>query len=651
MKKLLIANRGEIAVRIMKTAKAMGLFTVAVYTEGEENLPHVEQADCAVSLGSGTLRETYLNHEKLIGIALQKGVDAIHPGYGFLSENAVFAAACRDAGIQFTGPGAEAIRLMGNKLEALKTVSEAGIPLLEQFTGDRETLLGFRDTLPYPVLVKAAAGGGGKGMRIVRQPHALEETLLATEREAAAYFGDGTVFIERYLEKPRHIEVQVLGDRHGNYIHLFERECSIQRRHQKIIEEAPSISLTPEKREEITQAALNIARQIGYYSAGTVEFLMDQQGRFYFLEMNTRIQVEHPATELITGIDIVREQIRVAEGQSLSIKQEDLQINGHAVEARIYAEKPEQDFMPSPGVLAAFDTPPMKGMRIDSGVKAGNEVRADFDPMIAKVIAHAANRNEAVKQLERFLRKSAIGGIHTNRAYLASVLSNAHFQQNALSTTFIADHATALLDASPKTPVVADKQFAAAAFLAHYTMAGAKEVNHGYWRLHNSLKLSVNEEAIDVRFQTYENHLWIALEDQSFTVKKVQWEGDLLYFTLHEERCRVKSYPAGNGGLLLFREGKELSVKRIKPASGKQAMEKAQGTQAALEAIKAPMFGKVLDIRVKEDSSVKAGDTMLILEAMKMENSIQASHDMLVKRINVQKGDQVKDGQVLIEVE
>ncbi|MCZ6863916.1 MAG: ATP-grasp domain-containing protein [Alphaproteobacteria bacterium] len=435
--RLLIANRGEIARRIIRSTHAMGIGTVAIYAEGDAGAPFVGEADQAIALQGTSSSETYLNVEKVLAACKRTGADAIHPGYGFLSENAAFARAVQDADIIWVGPPPEAIALMGDKLSAKNLMEQSEVPTLpaaEIKPGD--DILAAASRIGYPVLVKASAGGGGKGMRIVASEGELLAAVDGARREAAASFGDDTVFLERWLAKCRHVEIQILGDTHGNLIHCFERECSIQRRHQKIIEEAPSPAVTPEIRARMGHAATSVARAIDYCSAGTVEFLLDGED-LWFLEMNTRLQVEHPVTEEVTGLDLVREQLRVAQGEALGYRQEDLQITGHAIEARIYAEDPLHDFLPTPGTVVAWEPSRSTEARFDSGVESGTEVSIEFDPLLAKVIVHAPTRQEAALRLARVLETTRIQGMETNRDFLVATLRTPAFLAGDTTTDFV----------------------------------------------------------------------------------------------------------------------------------------------------------------------------------------------------------------------
>jgi propionyl-CoA carboxylase alpha chain len=436
--RLLIANRGEIARRINRTAQAMGISTVAIYADGDANAPFVQEADTAIALDGKTTGQTYLDVAKVLGAAQRSNADAIHPGYGFLSENQAFAQAVIDAGVKWLGPSPEVIGLMGDKLSAKRLMDEAGVPTLPgiEITQDTDILAAAKD-IGYPVLVKASAGGGGRGMRVVETEESLLDAVESAKREAGTSFGDDTVFLEKWLATSRHIEIQILGDTHGNLVHCYERECSIQRRHQKIIEEAPSPAVDDALRSRMGDAAIAAARKLGYASAGTVEFLLGDNDDFYFLEVNARLQVEHPVTEEIIGQDLVREQIRVAEGETLSFRQEDLAINGHAIEARLYAENPAKGFLPSPGPILVWKPATAGGARFDSGVEAGSEITTQFDPMIAKVIVHAPTRREAAGRLARVLESTAIAGLNTNRDFLVTTLRTPEYLAGDTTTDFI----------------------------------------------------------------------------------------------------------------------------------------------------------------------------------------------------------------------
>jgi acyl-CoA carboxylase subunit alpha len=441
--KILVANRGEIARRVLRTVRAMGLAGVAVYSDADADAPHVREADEAVRLGPAPSRESYLAIDRVLAAAAATGADAVHPGYGFLAENADFAARVAAAGLTFIGPPVEAIRTMGSKIEAKRIMADAGVPVVPGVSGrgrsDAELAAEGR-ALGFPLLVKASAGGGGKGMRIVRAAAELGDALAAARREAEGAFGDGTLLIERYFEAPRHIEVQIFADTYGAVVHCFERECSIQRRYQKVIEEAPSPAVDGALRAKLGAAAVAAARAIGYVGAGTVEFIVDRQGAFYFLEVNTRLQVEHPVTEAVTGLDLVRLQIVVAQGEPLPFAQEDLALDGHAIEARLYAEDPARDFLPATGRVLLWEPPRLPGVRYDAGVVAGSDVGVHYDPLLAKVIAHGASRAEATQRLVRALQGLGVAGVTTNRDFLIAVLTHPRFHAGETDTHFIERH-------------------------------------------------------------------------------------------------------------------------------------------------------------------------------------------------------------------
>lgn len=440
MKKILVANRGEIALRVMKSAKKMGIETVAVYSEVDRKAPHVVFADEAVSLGGKTSAESYLVIDKIINAAIESGADAIHPGYGFLSENAEFARRIEKAGLIFIGPGIRAIEIMGSKLAAKEAVKGYDIPMVpgaDEALTDVTLAKEIAEKIGFPILIKASAGGGGKGMRVVEKPDELVSQIERAISEAVSAFGDGSVFIEKYISSPRHIEIQILADSHGNVVHLFERECSIQRRHQKVVEEAPSSVLTPELRVEMGNAAIMVAESCGYLGAGTVEFLLDSNHAFYFLEMNTRLQVEHPVTELICNVDLVEQQIRIAKGEVLAFKQEDLSISGHALELRVYAEDPMNDFLPSAGTLIKYKRPEGKGVRVDDGYEEGMEVPIFYDPMIAKLISYGASREEALAKMKKAISEYEIEGIATTLPFGSFVFNHEAFVSGNFDTHFV----------------------------------------------------------------------------------------------------------------------------------------------------------------------------------------------------------------------
>ncbi len=458
-RKVLIANRGEIAVRIAQTLQQIGIRTVCVYSEADRRSLHVLSADDAYPLEGNTSAETYLRGDKILDIALRHGVDAIHPGYGFLSESAGFARACQDAGITFIGPTPEALRAVGDKTTAKRIAADAGVPVVPGWFGaeDGEALTPAQAAgrLGYPVLIKAAAGGGGKGMRLIQKEPELRPAFEAAQREAGSAFGDSRVFLEKYMAQPRHVEIQIFGDHHGNIVHLFERECSIQRRHQKIVEESPSPALTPELRRNMGEAAIRVAKAVGYTNAGTVEFMLDENGSFYFLEVNARLQVEHPVTEAVTGYDVVAAQVLVAAGEPLPFRQADLRQKGHAIECRIYAEDADRGFVPSTGVIEHYDPPSGLHVRVDSGVRAGSDVSIYYDPMLAKLIVWGQTRPQAIRRMSWALRHFAVLGVTTNIEFLQHLMEHPDFQRGRLNTHFLEEHRILAKQAGPTPPEAA----------------------------------------------------------------------------------------------------------------------------------------------------------------------------------------------------
>jgi len=470
IRSILIANRGEIACRIIRTARRMGIRTIAVYSDADKKAVHTRMADQAVHIGASSVSESYLVIDKIIGAAKTSGADAIHPGYGFLSENAEFANACKKAGITFIGPNVQAIDIMGDKAKAKRRMIKAGVPCVPGYQGekqDNKTLIAEAAKIGFPVMVKAAAGGGGRGMRFVDDAKALPNAIKDARSEALGAFGSDVLIIEKAVQKPRHVEIQVFADKSGNTIHLGERDCSVQRRHQKVLEEAPCPVMTEELRMAMGAAAVKAAKDIGYVGAGTVEFMLDSEGAFYFLEMNTRLQVEHPVTELITGLDLVELQIRVAQGEDLSITQGNISLNGHAIEARLYAEDPANDFLPATGSADLFLSPCGNGIRVDSGIETGSEISPFYDPMIAKIMAHGSTREEARAKLIQALKDTAIFGVKTNRSFLIDALENDTFTNGEATTAFIAENFEAEDLAEPEL----DARFAAMTAVLQYEAA------------------------------------------------------------------------------------------------------------------------------------------------------------------------------------
>lgn len=635
---LLIANRGEIACRIMQTATEMGIRCVAVYTDADEDALHVRNADMAVRLPGN-----YLDGAAILEAARRTGAGAIHPGYGFLSENASFAADVAAAGIAWVGPGPEAITRMGDKIEARKLADEAGVPILP---GSEEGTAAAADAVGYPILVKAAAGGGGKGMRIVEKPGELQSSLEAAQREAKSGFGDERVFLERYVPRARHIEIQILGDAHGSVVHLGERECSIQRRHQKIIEESPSPRVDEGTRAAMGAAAVGLARALDYQSAGTVEFLFDDaSGEFFFLEVNTRLQVEHPVTECVTGIDLVREQLRIAAGEELGYDQSDIEFEGAAVEARLYAEDPANDFLPATGTLYAFaiDDPEV---RWDSGVGQGSVVGTDFDPMLAKVIAHAPTRREAAGRLALALERLHIGGVTTNRDFLAATLRTPEFLAGDTTTDFIERVQP------PRQRPFREEELRFAARAAALYLQNENRRNAGVlgaapsgWRNGimpaEKVVLAAGDEPIEVRYRRQRDGSFLVDESAHARIHEVvegSIEIEIDGLRLDAEITRAERT------ILVGMPGGDVELD-IRPRFSQPGAEDIGG------GLTAPMPGKVIDVLVNAGDTVEAGTTLMLLEAMKMEHPIQAPLDGVVKEIFVAQGDQVENGAVLLIVE
>lgn len=656
--KLLIANRGEIAVRVIRTARKLGIHTVAIYSEVDADSLHVSLADEAYCIGHSELSDTYLNIEKILAVAVETQSDAIHPGYGFLSENARFVEACKLSGIRFIGPDVRAMQVMGNKIEARAFVGNTGVPVTRGLAGETSFIAGHIDEIGFPVLVKAAAGGGGKGMRIVQQPEELMEALESTSREAASYFADGTVYVEKYIENPRHIEFQILGDQHGNVVHLFERECSIQRRYQKIIEEAPSPTLNPDIREKMGQAAVAIGKAIGYSSAGTIEFLVDSNLDFYFLEMNTRIQVEHPVTELTTGIDIVEEQLHIACGESLRLKQEDIRQNGHAIECRIYAEDPENQFQPSPGKMNLYHEPSGKHIRVDSGIAGNPVIQSYFDPMISKLIVWGDTRESARIRMIEAIHSYVIHGIRNNLSYLLAILQHKQFIGNTISTKYCDEHAEELSGLIAKLKTSADPLITVLpcilGSIRSDQVQGETVWEHiGYWRNLMQVKVKSGEYIHEVQIEWYTDHeMLISHDGTPYTVGYHLFPGGKTEFSLNGSHYLTWISRPEPGKVLVNYKGMTYETLRIDMLSLPpefQGSESISGSGSAN--IVSPMPGKVIKIAVEEGHQVNKGDLLLIVEAMKMENNILSPDQGIVKRIGVSVGDVVDGNTRLVELE
>ncbi|MFP3859852.1 MAG: acetyl/propionyl/methylcrotonyl-CoA carboxylase subunit alpha [Bacteroidales bacterium] len=653
--KILIANRGEIAARIMRTARKLGIWTVAVYSEQDKNSYHALGADEAYFIGPGSLPETYLNQDKILQIAIQSKVDAIHPGYGFLSENPEFAEKCRKKGIVFIGPGAETIRTMGNKVKATEFISKLNIPVLDMHIGKPNDIISRLSDADFPVMIKAAAGGGGKGMRIVRQPDQLQGALEQTAREAYNYFGNSEVFVEKFINNPRHIEIQILGDHYGNFLHLFERECSVQRRHQKIIEEAPSPALTDELRAKLTQAAIKIAKAIKYFNAGTIEFMVDANENFYFLEMNTRIQVEHPVTELITGIDIVEEQIRIAREEQLRWNQSQIQRIGHAIEARIYAEEPENNFAPSPGKIQLLQIPEEQNLRIDSGINSGEVVSTEYDPMIAKIIAWGEDRNKAISNLSGNMQKIAISGIGHNISYLQEILLSDKFQKHQYTTNYIDERNEEILESLTQRKKAADRRILVAAYIfinthIHRNNTELEQAFRqiGYWRHYMKWNIKIGDERWPAEFYGNNNELYIETTGEKYKAELSEIQSNHIIFQVKNQKIKIH-YSGKPGKTQLIFGGLSYDAHHNDFRGIILNKPQAKNTRRESDTIISPMYGKVVQVNVDNNTKVNKGQTLLVIDAMKMENNIVAPGNLVVKNLRVKKGDQVKDGQILAE--
>ncbi len=656
--KVLVANRGEIAVRVIKTLRKLHIASVAIFADNDANALHRRMADEAYPLGSGPLKDTYLNVRKIIDAALDSGADAIHPGYGFLSESPELAEACQANNLIFIGPDADVMRLMGNKIEARKVAVKHGIPVTFGMMGSHDDILAQAETLPYPVLIKAAAGGGGKGMHIVWAKEDLQNELERASREAEKYFGDGTVFVEQYIENPRHIEVQVLADHFGHVIHLHERECTIQRRYQKIIEESPSPTLTEEKRQQICDTAVKLCEAIGYHNAGTVEFLVDKDLNYYFLEMNTRIQVEHPVTEMRTGIDIVEEQIRIARGKEMGWTQDAIQPQGHAIELRIYAEDPANGFLPTPGKVTAYHEPQVRGARVDSSIDGTCTITEAYDPMIAKLTCHAKDRQSAIETARRALKEFIIQGLTTNKAHLWEVIKNEDFVDNKIDTGFCATHQEALINALEESRNTQNVNDIVAAFLM-YDFCKKQVEQHpenvweeiGYWRYHMQIIVDVEGRQVPVSISAAEaGKIKGTVGETPFAVEFIQYDNrqlklmlngrtETVYCSVNDEQKTIVNFHGLN--FTCFRTDQLNDT--LDYACKEQVNDKSR--------LVSPMPGKVVKINVKEGDEVKEGQIMMVVEAMKMENNIVAVGKAKVKRIFVEEGQMVDNKMQLIELE
>ncbi|MGK2925598.1 MAG: acetyl-CoA carboxylase biotin carboxylase subunit [Lysobacterales bacterium] len=662
LRKILVANRGEIACRVIRTARRMGVATVAVYSDADRDALHVAMADEAVHIGAAPPRESYLDGDRILRACSQTGAEAVHPGYGFLSENAGFADACAAAGFVFIGPPAGAIRAMGSKAAAKAIMGKAGVPLIPGYHGDDQSPERLRQAageVGYPVLLKAVAGGGGKGMRLVREAAEFDEALAAARREAASAFGNDDMLVEKYLERPRHVELQVFCDQHGGAVHLFERDCSVQRRHQKVIEEAPAPGMTAELRARMGEAAVQAARAIDYEGAGTVEFLLDAEGSFFFMEMNTRLQVEHPVTEMITGQDLVEWQLRVAAGEPLPLAQADLKIDGHAFEARIYAEDPERGFLPATGTLDYLQPPrESEHVRVDSGVLQGDEVSVHYDPLIAKLIVWDENRDKALTRMAGALAEYRISGVSTNLSFLYNLATSAPFAAGELDTGFIERHRNLLFHVSEEDRVQ-DLPLASLYLLLRMEQATRERSRAtdpwSPWNAANAWRL--NEPALHtgaivlngveydvpvVEIGSGERRRFRITACGKSVMAAGELQGNDLYADIDGHRQRVVVVPHDRQFTLFGPRG-AMQFALARPDYGEDS------GQPAADAFLAPMPGVIVKLLVEPGATVEQGQPLLIMEAMKMEHRVCAPSDGAVKSFYFEAGDQVAGGDELLE--
>ena len=633
---ILIANRGEIACRIIRTANEMGIKTIAVYEEADSNATFVSMSDVAVKLKNG-----YLDADEIVDAAKKTGADAIHPGYGFLSENSIFARKVIRNNIIWIGPTPHVIKVMGDKIKAKELAIKAKIPTLEKAESIKDS-----KQLGFPLLIKAAAGGGGKGMRIVNNKNELKDAVAAAKREAKAGFDDERVFIEKYIKKSRHIEIQILGDQHGNVIHLGERECSIQRRHQKIIEESPSPKLDDELREQIGNAAVKLAKKIKYQSAGTVEFILDENtNEFWFLEVNTRLQVEHPVTEEVTGVDLVRAQINIAKNEYLELKQKDVEFNGHALEVRLYAENPNNDFLPETGKIVCYEPYKNKSIRWDSGVQKGYEVGTNFDPMLSKVISWAPNRTDACLQLATALEKSCIGGVKTNKDFLVECIRHPEFLAGNTTSDFIEIQ-------SPNRKKVLndhDKNNLMIAGAVWISQTNIKNKNKLRFIKHSWTNGRLPHQNISFQFENEIHQIkysYISKESISILEKNVEiisFDNEMLECVIDDIRSQYQIY-RDEDRLFVFDSFNDIQLK-VLPRFVDPSTSSIEG------GLLAPMPGKISEVLIKKDQKVKAGQSLMIIEAMKMEQTIKSPNAGKISKIMVKKGQQVENGESLLVID
>jgi len=655
---IMIANRGEIACRIIRTARAMGLKTVAVYSDADENAPHVIMADSAVLIGPAPAAESYLNIENILDAAHKSGADAIHPGYGFLSENAAFAKYCADAGVTFIGPSPDAIEIMGDKAKAKRRMIKAGVPCVPGYQGEDQfdaTLLTQAAEIGFPIMVKAAAGGGGRGMRLVEQHEGLANAIKTARSEAMNAFGADELILERAIIEPRHVEIQIFADTHGNVIHLGERDCSVQRRHQKVLEEAPCPVLTPKLREAMGAAAVKAARDVNYVGAGTVEFLLDPSGEFYFLEMNTRLQVEHPVTELVSGLDLVELQIRIAQGYTLGLTQNDVSLNGCAIEARLYAEDVTKDFLPASGHIDFWRAAP--NIRTDAGIETGGDVSPFYDPMLAKIIVHGKTRDEARSKLIAGLKQTAIFGVTTNKTFLIDALEKDLFKSGEATTSFIgkafSDDDLACKSLSNEAAICAAVILFSSARNAAQDNAVSVPPALYNWSSTTTLavpyKLQSGDNAVEVQITPRDgNHYDANISEQHYDICIIEMTAHDAVISINGARETViYNLPesANISRIQLSLDGVDADITNMNAVITSSSATTNAGT------VMAPMHGMLIDVFVKAGQTVTKGDRLAVLEAMKMQHELTAPIDGKIIAINAAASEQVSANTVLIEIE
>ncbi|HZT12479.1 MAG TPA: biotin carboxylase N-terminal domain-containing protein [Candidatus Baltobacteraceae bacterium] len=631
IRRLLIANRGEIAVRVARGARELGITPVGIYSEADAGAYHLQFMDAARCVGPAPAPQSYLDAAAIVAAAKSLGADAVHPGYGFLSERPEFARAVTDAGLIFVGPSAESMAAMGSKIEAKRRVREFDVPVVPGYDGDdqsRERLRAEAESVGFPLLIKASAGGGGRGMRVVNALAEFDEALAAAKRESLAAFGSDAVLLERYLRRPRHIEFQILGDAFGNTIHLGERECSIQRRHQKIIEEAPSVALSPELRAEMGAAAVRAAQSVGYVNAGTAEFMLDEDGRYYFLEMNARLQVEHPVTELAYGVDLVHWQLRIARGERLTIAQSDVSPRGWSIEGRIYAEDPANHLLPSTGTIAVWDEPEGPGVRVDAGVEAGSEVSVYYDPMLAKLVVWGEDRAAAIARLDRALADFGIAGVRSNVPLLLWIVRDQAFRSGDLSTRFLEERLDESIFSKPRDVPQAVLRAAAGALLRDGTAP---------WRIASTgLPLRLTCGGRDVTMEAF------ATETPGVWRVDGDYEGDVDAGDVEKKAVVTR------GGVTVFADGQSWTLHWAEPPSA--LSRGSHGAASGAGSVSAPMPGKIVKIAVGAGAQVEEHDLLLVLEAMKMEHRIEAPSAGTVAAVHVREGEIVAAGATLVDV-